>query len=87
MKHYTHKKKSSTKKKLRSIRKQNAGKYIYYPKENIIQFMPYSYPSNQHLGNQFGGNPLLSSQCGYFNPNMLTRQFDCNQPFWDVKCT
>ena len=84
------------KKNQRYKTKVGSGKYIYYPKENMIQFMPYSYPnisnSNQiyqqpYLGSQMGGNSLLPTQCGDFNPNMLDRKFDCNQPFWSVKCT
>lgn len=76
--------------------KKKGGNYIYFPKKNIIQFLPYSYPdyspknmkiyNKVYAGNQVGGN-LLPQTCSDFDPNMLKRNFNCFQPFWDSKCT
>lgn len=85
------KRKSIRNKKYQKHKRNGGGKYIYYPKDNIIQFMPYSYPTSTtrqqpYLGSQMGGNSLIPMECGDFNPNMLERKFDCNQPFWSASC-
>ena len=82
-----HKNKKSNKK---------GGKYVYFPEKNVIQFLPYSYKNtipqtnqiyNQiYNGNQAGGD-ILPQTCSNFTPNMLNREFNCQQPFWNEKCT
>ena len=75
---------------------KKGGKYVYFPEKNVIQFLPYSYKNtipqtnqiyNQiYNGNQAGGD-ILPQTCSNFTPNMLNREFNCQQPFWNEKCT
>ena len=75
---------------------KKGGQYVYFPERNIIQFLPYSYKNtisstnkiyNQiYNGNQAGGN-ILPQTCSNFTPNMLNREFNCKQPFWNENCT
>lgn len=90
------KKCESEKNKKTGKKNKKGGQYVYFPEKNVIQFLPYSYPniSNKsfnvynklYTGNQNGGN-ILPQQCSNFNPNMLNREFNCSQPFWNENCT
>lgn len=87
---------SSNKQHKKSKKQKKGGRYVYFPDKNIIQFLPYSYPNisynpfkiyNQtYTGNQSGGD-ILPQTCSNFSPNMLERQFNCQQPFWNENCT
>ena len=72
---------------------KKGGQYVYFPDKNVIQFLPYSYKNisnnriyNQlYTGNQAGGD-ILPKVCSNFTPNMLNREFNCQQPFWNENC-
>ena len=80
----------------KSQKNKKGGRYVYFPDKNIIQFLPYSYPdvsynplkiyNKLYTGNQAGGD-ILPQTCSNFSPNMLERQFNCKQPFWNENCT
>ena len=79
----------------KSQKNKKGGRYVYFPDKNIIQFLPYSSPdvsynplriyNKLYTGNQAGGN-ILPQTCSNFSPNMLERQFNCKQPFWNENC-
>ena len=94
-KNKSRKHKFSNKYEKKSKKNKKGGRYVYFPDKNIIQFLPYSYPevaynpskihSKLYTGNQAGGN-ILPQACSNFSPNMLERQFNCKQPFWNENC-
>lgn len=90
------KKSKSNKYENKSKKNKRGGGYVYFPDKNIIQYLSYSYPNvsynplkvynKLYTGNQAGGN-ILPQTCSNFSPNMLERQFNCKQPFWNENCT